>query len=356
MKSFAPRLTAAFLFAFFSLVAVHGQARDSRIISARAGGVNFVSGAVDVLRDGDWRRLAATDELRSGDVVKTGADGLVEVLLNPGSYLRLAGDSEFELTDASLDDLRLKLTRGSLVIEATGYGDQEAFIKIQTPHTGVSIIKSGVYRINALANKVSEVVVYDGRALVVGAGDVDATLLRGGRKARIGGVGGGATEVAKFDKKLERDALDLWSMERARSIAEVSRKISRGNINALLASRQFDKFWYSAEFAVPVRGAWFYSASRGCYTFLPFSAGWSSPYGFNHSALLAWIGSTGMCYECYDRRNNGYQPNFGNATRNNTQPNPIERTRSEPREPTQGGFPRNGPASRKIDPRAPADQ
>src|ERR1051325_2584896 len=103
--------------------AARAQIHDARVIRARAGGVNFVSGDVSMRREGDksWLRLSANEELKSGDIVRTGAEGRVEVLLNPGSYLRAGGDTMFTLADASLEDLRVAMVRGSAVVEATGY-------------------------------------------------------------------------------------------------------------------------------------------------------------------------------------------------------------------------------------------
>src|SRR3954468_4985932 len=82
-------------------VPVDGQTRDDRLISAKAGGVNFVAGDVKVRRAGgqDWQSVTVKDDLKDGDSARTGADGRVEVLLNPGSYLRAGSSTEFELTD-----------------------------------------------------------------------------------------------------------------------------------------------------------------------------------------------------------------------------------------------------------------
>src|ERR1051325_3290614 len=96
----------------------------------------------------DWLSLSVKDDLKSGDVARTGADGRVEVLLNPGSYLRAGAQTEFELSDASLANLRLRLAGGSVLVEATGYGDLGLDIEVSTPQTRVEIVRSGVYRIN----------------------------------------------------------------------------------------------------------------------------------------------------------------------------------------------------------------
>lgn len=342
MRMLMPRLSAAVLAAFCGLVAMQAQTREPRVISAQAGGVNFISGNVEMRREGEseWRRLAATDDLKSGDTVKTGADGLVEVLLNPGSYLRLGSNSEFELTDASLDDLLVKLSKGSAVVEATGYSGDGPLMMVETPQAGAAIVKTGIYRFNALDARMSEVAVYEGRVLV---GVKGSTLLRGGHRAR---VGGGDMEVAKFDKKRERDALDLWSKERAKSVSEVSRKLSRKHISDAMARSLVDLYAFSAEHSRyrPV-GAWVYSLQRGCYTFVPFGMGWNSPYGYSYTYLRT--GPDSGCYGCYGngrgvyQNGNGSTLGGGGATGGNTQPinrQPEPMRQAEPMQQRQPSY------------------
>src|ERR1043165_5130474 len=85
---------------------VQGQTRDRFGISAKAGGVNAVSGKVAVKREGaPARLLTSQDDLESGDIVSTNVSGQVEILLNPGTYLRLAGRSEVRLEETILDKL-----------------------------------------------------------------------------------------------------------------------------------------------------------------------------------------------------------------------------------------------------------
>lgn len=67
------------------------------VISAKAGGVNLVQGAVTVARtNGRTGVLVKGDDLNIGDRVSTGSDGKAEILLNPGSFLRVGGNSAFE--------------------------------------------------------------------------------------------------------------------------------------------------------------------------------------------------------------------------------------------------------------------
>ena len=91
-----------------------------------------------------------TEDLEKGDVVKTGYDGRVEILLNPGSYMRVAENSEFELSNNSLENLEVRLIRGTAIMEVTGADDTELLINITTPHTRMAIVRRGLYRVNVV--------------------------------------------------------------------------------------------------------------------------------------------------------------------------------------------------------------
>src|SRR5262245_28587911 len=147
----------------FSSVAV-GQNRERFTISAKAGGVNTVLGRVMITREGQAPQLlTASDDLAAKDVVTTGVTSNAEILLNPGSYLRLAENSEFQFDDISLDHLKLRLMKGSAIVEATGMADMDLGVKVTTPGATFMIIRSGIYRFKAERDS-SELAVYKGRA------------------------------------------------------------------------------------------------------------------------------------------------------------------------------------------------
>jgi hypothetical protein len=245
--------------------------RDLRVISARAGGVNLVSGDVKVRRaaSADWLALSTEDELKGGDTVRTGATGRVEVLLNPGSYFRAGGNTEFTLASADLDGLRVELARGSAVVEATGYGDMNLSIEVAAPGALVRIERSGVYRINAPAGGPTEVAVTKGRAVV------GSTVVKGGKVARVSGAG---VEVAKLDKQW-RDELDMWSRDRGKELAKANEKLS---YRALRSAFSVGGFGFDDLSVGNPNGFWFYNAASRCYTFLPAGWGWRSPYGYGY--------------------------------------------------------------------------
>lgn len=249
------------------------QDREKYVIHAKAGGINSVSGDVRVLRKGSdaERELTTSEDLRAGDIVRTGASGRVEVLLNPGSYMRAGENASVELVDASLETLLVRLTGGSLVVEATGGDGVELAIGVKTPQAEAMIIKGGIYRFNVLPDGATEVLVRKGRV------QLGQEEIKGDRKVSIKG---GQTEVAKLDKK-QQDELDLWSKERAKELARANNRLQTRPLETA-----FNRFnWYSLDArgrrSPYSLGFWIYDASRGGYCFLP--SGWSafaSPYGF----------------------------------------------------------------------------
>jgi hypothetical protein len=280
------RVLIALSFASACAAAQTQSGRDARLISARAGGVNFVEGEASVRLAGqqDWQRLTVKDNLKSGDTVRTGPDGRVEVLLNPGSYFRAGEGTEFTLADDSLDKLQLNLMRGSAVVEAVGYDDLDLSININTPKGRVRLVRSGVYRFNVQPSGETEMAVYKGRALV-GDGDA-AQVLKGGNATRIGA---GGVEIAKLDKN-DRDALEDWSRERGKQLAKENASLAGRQTNSLFSRASFNGFFPSD---YGFGGVWAWSSGLGCYTFLPFALGWASPYGYGYGSF--WPGGFGAC-------------------------------------------------------------
>src|SRR6202140_4409142 len=257
--------------ALCTLLVSGGQAqnREKFGISARAGGVNSVAGSVMVQRtDQSPMPLTAQDDLKSGDVVTTGQASQAEVLLNPGSYLRVAANSEFALVDNSLNNLVVRLIKGSAIIEATGGDDADIRINVLANQQHLVIIRGGIYRINVQPG-LTELLVRKGRVL---PGNNPREVVKGGMKVMYA-TGGPLT--AKLNKQ-DQDEFDLWSKKRAETLARANEKISRRAVNGYLSSMTAFEWAFSA--ANPW-GLWTYSSFSRCFTFFPFRWGWSSPYG-----------------------------------------------------------------------------
>lgn len=245
------------------------QSEQVYVISAEAGRVNYVSGGAYVQREGEKTEqiLARTDEINAGDKVSVSETGKLEVLLNPGSFLRLAENTYFQFTDTSLENLQMKLARGSALIEAVAVGGRDgAEIIIATPHAGIRLEKSGIYRIN-VTNDNAEVFVWKGAATV------GNEVVKAGRKAVF--KRGSAETIAKFDKD-EKDALDIWSKDRAKEMAKLNDRLQRRELSRAFQTSAFNnRTGY---------GYWVFNRLSGNYSFVPFGwYGWGSPYGYTYN-------------------------------------------------------------------------
>jgi FecR protein len=257
-----------------------GQNRERFGISAKAGGINAVSGKVSVKREGKpVRLLTSQDDLESGDIVSTNVSGQVEVLLSPGSYLRLAERSEFVMEDTSLDNLLVRLTKGSAIIEATGPGDYPLYIPVVTEQHRMTIVRPGVYRIN-VAPGTTELFVRKGRMAL---SDNKDDVVKGGKKVSFTSDGQHLAKLTDSDT----DQFDDWSKTRGQTLARANERLSARMVNGYLLANS----WNFATSGFSSSGFWTWSPFSSCYTFLPFRYGWGSPYGGSYGAYAnSWNG------------------------------------------------------------------
>jgi hypothetical protein len=282
------------------------QNREKYVISAKAGGINAITGQASVHSKGnsDWQQLNITDDLDAGDRVRTDFDGRVEILLNPGSYLRMGGDSEVELSNNTLDNLEVRLLRGTAIVEATGADGLELNINISTPHAKLAIVRQGLYRLNVVPGDATELIVRKGRVIL---SDDSHTKVKGGNKVVFSATNVTVAKLTKEEKKNEED-VDVWSKARAETLAKANRRINDRMLNTAFASyNDWDPFSRGR------LGLWFFNSRIGCYTFLPFYYGWGSPYGSSYST------SVYVPYSTYGYGGRTSWPaNGGNGTRGTT--------------------------------------
>ena len=255
------------------------QNREKYVISAKAGGINAITGEASVHSRGesDWQQLMITDDLNEGDRVRTAYDGRVEILLNPGSYLRVGGDSEVELSNNTLANLEVRLLRGTAIVEATGADGLELNINISTPHTKLAIVRHGLYRLNVVPGDATELIVRKGRVILSDS----HTKVKGGNKVVFSASAVSVAKLTKEEKKAtENKEVDVWSKQRAQTLAKANRRIDDRMLTSAFASfRDYDPFSRRL-------GLWFFNPGAGCYTFLPFFYGWGSPYGTSYTTSV----------------------------------------------------------------------
>jgi len=309
-------------------VRLAAAAGDKYVISAKAGGVNYTEGRVVIARhEGKSGQLMKGDDIQIGDTVATGTDGRAEILLNPGSYMRVDTETEFSFLSTALDDLKLKLNSGSAIFEVIA--DDDFKVSVQTPKTLVDLTRSGVYRIDVTADGGAKVSVTKGAAFV---GNEKAQVKAG----RFATVGDGAAAIAKFDRD-ERDSLDTWSRDRAKELTKINSGLQRTALrNSLLSSfgqngwNMYDSF-----------GLWIFDPFRTSWCFMPFGYGWGSPYGFGYGYDFWRIGMPQWIYYTPPPVYRGSPP----STTTTTPTGPLAGTVTPPtrRPPTSPGTERSVP-------------
>jgi len=212
---------------FLVLVAapiVNGQ--DESVEGFIAGiRANAVKGDVSYQRGDGKFPLESGIKLEQGDFIRSGKGSCAELLLQPGNFLRVGADTELELFSDEHDKMRLKLNKGSIVIELLSrdnagfsrYLIDEAteLIRVITSDAEVFINRPGIFRINAGLQ--TEVVAREGEAAING--------FRVKKKRRAVTANQSVT-VSEIDTKIEDD-FDTWSRERARQLVQANKSLKK---------------------------------------------------------------------------------------------------------------------------------
>jgi len=210
----------------FSCLIVNGQ--DESIEGFIAGvRANAVKGEVTYQRGDGKFPLESGLKLDQGDFIRSGKDSYAELLLQPGNFLRVGADTELELFSDQHDKMRLKLNKGSIVIELLSrdnggfsrYLIDEAteLIRVITSDAEVFINRPGIFRINTTAGGRTEVVAREGETAING--------FRVKKKRRAVTANESVT-VSEIDTRIEDD-FDTWSRERARQLVQANKSLKK---------------------------------------------------------------------------------------------------------------------------------
>lgn len=180
------------------------------VISARPGAVNYVEGAAFLDGKPIAQKQLGQSFLQPNDVVSTGL-GKAEILLIPGTFLRIGANSAARMVALSLTDIQVRVMRGEAILEVDELTKENSIRILPGPGTvapdaSVLIQSPGLYRFTA--NGQPSVAVIKGKAEVSYAG----------RQERLHGhhevVLAATIEKRKFDKK-QVDDLYAWSNARS---------------------------------------------------------------------------------------------------------------------------------------------
>jgi hypothetical protein len=204
---------------------------------AEGGVANIIVGEAHHLNQkGLAQKLQPQEQFDNGDELQVGSGGYVEVLLNPGSFLRLGPNARMRFVDLSPDNLKLQLIKGSMILEhfvaplgpydysngqqgpndlrsSFDYGYQG--INVVTPQADFMIARGGLYRCDIDAA---------GRALpkvLKGVAVIPGNLLTDGMLTALGDR---VPATQKFSVAQE-DRSDVWSRQRAMALVEANKAL-----------------------------------------------------------------------------------------------------------------------------------
>lgn len=240
--------------------------------SARPGILNYVEGRAYINNQEVDQNQIGHLNLEANQVLRTDAYSKAEVLLTPGVFLRIGGDSQVTMISTSLIDTRIAVTHGEALVEATElFKDNN--IQILCGNSSTKLLKAGLYRFNANSGQVA---VIDGKANVQ-RGD-DRVALGKGRQVMLASA---KLKAEKFDTKQEDD-LYAWSNLRSEYAAEASYASAKNiNVNNYgWGAGWFWNPWYSSWAFIPWGGYLYDPFGWGFFApgFLPYASLYYAPW------------------------------------------------------------------------------
>jgi hypothetical protein len=253
------------------------------MISAKAGLVNYVDGQSNV---------RVHQQVMAGESVETGPQSHAELLLNPGSFLRVDERSKVILDSVELARIGVHVVEGAALIEVADIG-KETPIRVTTGNLRALIIAPGVYRLSD-----NTAAVLDGRLRLV---DKSKTVKKGHQVTLLAG-----NYVVNSIDGIPNDGLDRWSRERsgdlARANAAAYHDQSAGNGYSfsgygLGASGYGGSYGYVPDLGMSypyseiygIHPSWLYSPLLGGFTFIPVG-GYRSYWGYSFMPAWAFAG------------------------------------------------------------------
>ncbi len=312
--SLVSTLTLGLMFVMMFVMSMSASAQY--LVSSKAGFVNRADGKVYIQRvdseNGQAGRASLGTQMRDGDHLKTEADSRAEILLSPGSYLRLDQNTEVRAVSTEFMLMTFELIKGSMIVEV-GIDPQPigAFVasakqavtkktplEIITPQGTFFAAKDTLVRVDAKTAATQAVTWIAVRQGEIRLGTRDLVIANKAEKVKRGKlvrlVGSDKPELAKVDRD-QIDNFDSWSFVRAQTLVQAN--LSSLRQNTTLA-----------------QGGWYYNSFFGCYSFVPYRGYLVSPYGFgffrNFADCLYYDPFYGYGYRGYGY-NNGNNNNSG---------------------------------------------
>lgn len=227
---------------------------------ANPGTINYVEGQVSMGTETLSPNSAGSALLAPGQTLTT-ANGKVEVLLTPGVFARVGGQSSIEMISPELTRTEFSVEKGETMVEVAELHPENNLLVNESGAT-IQVQKTGLYDFDA---EHSQFRVFDGEA-VVRAGD-ERVKVKGSHELNLNVT---LLKARKFDRgSYEADDLYRWSSLRSAYVAEA-------NVDAAPSYLGWGG-WYGGGW---IGSGWYWDPWFSCYTFIPGDGIFFSPFGW----------------------------------------------------------------------------
>lgn len=267
------RMRVAALLLIAGLVVSGASAQN--LISARAGFVNYTHGKVNLPPGAD---LKPAKQLEDGQALSTASGGRAELILTPGSYLRLDTDSEVRMVSTQLTAPVVELLRGTECLEVNDIPKTPtAPITVVWQGHQIPVAKTGIYRFEPNSDSI-RIYVLSGKLRLPG----EKSDLKSGRYQDLS-ASGVLSASGKFSAWL--NDFDRFNSRRAQALTSASE----------LASYTIRSGYYGSGFLTSTAfwgqnglGLWMFDPYSNFYTYVPYRYSVLNPWGYYYYAPRAY--------------------------------------------------------------------
>ena len=245
------------------------------VVSAKSGVVNFTEGSVLLNDKAVESSITKYPEIKENQILRTEA-GRAEVLLTPGTVMRVGENTGLKMISNRLIDTRVELQSGAAVVE-TVQTPKDTSVTVAVKNGAATLNKAGVYRFDTEPARVK---VFHGEAAVEINGQT--TLVSTGRMMMLDG----STSAAEKLNTEDTDALDHWSKQRGQLLAMANPSTAK----SLLSSGYGYGYGLGNYNALGCNPYWGFNNWYGMYTYVPCRGYFRDPYGFSFWSPMSVYG------------------------------------------------------------------
>ena len=244
-------------FGFFPAILICSTASGAAVPGlAQPGRLNAIAGEVSIDRVPVNLMSAGGVTLEAGRVIRTGY-GMAEILLNPGTFLRLGNRSEFALARTGTHEIRARLSSGEALVEILDAG---AILIMEQDGVTTIVQTPGLYDFN---QKRAVIAVYAGEARM---NKSEARSKKDKQLFVNAGFGVWTRPLRIFRTSPDAGStLFSWSSYRSEQLSRESRASAQANIGGAAGSRG---------------PKWLWDPWSASYTFLAASGFVTGPFGW----------------------------------------------------------------------------